>query len=150
MTRAAPLHLAGPEDLDRLLPMVAACHGELGLDTSEGERLAALSPLLAGSPLGAAYLIGPRRAPVGYLALSFGWSLAHGGVDCALRDIWVRPPVRRRGLATEALSALLPALAEGGVCAISLETAASAPESRFYQRLGFRARPGQVLMVLSL
>ena len=71
----AALHLAQTPDADRLEALVAACHAETGITQTEEERRAALLPLLEGSPHGAIYLIGPARAPVGYIVLTFGWSL---------------------------------------------------------------------------
>jgi hypothetical protein len=60
---SAALHLAGPDDLDRLAPMVAAYHAHEGIDTPEEQRRTALAPILDGSlPFAVAYLIGPRRS----------------------------------------------------------------------------------------
>ena len=53
--------------------MVAAFHAEAGIAQDDAGRRAALAPLLEGSPYGAVYLIGPARAPVGYLAVCFTW-----------------------------------------------------------------------------
>ena len=77
---AANLTLATAEDADRLLAMLVACHDEQGVTLAHERREAALRPLLEGSPLGAAYLIGPRKAPVGFIAVTFGWSLETGGM----------------------------------------------------------------------
>lgn len=133
------LHLAGAGDLERVLSMVARCHAELGIDTSEEGRRAAVEPLLDGSPLGAIWLIGPRMSPVGYVSVGFGWSLALGGMDGFIDEIWVREKVRGRGMGTEALAALKKALGEAGVVALHLE-AASEGAGRIYGRAGFRRR----------
>ena len=73
------LTLARPDDLERLTPLVAAFHDEAGIVQDDATRRAALTPLLAGSPHGVAYLIGPARAPIGYVILSFGWSMEFAG-----------------------------------------------------------------------
>ena len=75
-------------------------------------------PLLEGSPLGVIYIVGPRNSPVGYIAISFGWSIETGGIDGSIDEIWIRPAVRDKGMASEALSALIPALREAGVTAL--------------------------------
>ena len=59
------LHLATPEDLEKLLPLVTGFHAEMGFETTPEHQHEAIAPLLEGSPHGAIWLIGPRRAPVG-------------------------------------------------------------------------------------
>ena len=135
------LHLATPADLDRLERMVAAYHAFEGIESDEGHRRAALEPLLEGSPHGAVWLIGPKMAPVGYVAASFGWSIELGGMDGFVDELWIREKVRGRGMGSEALLALMKALAEAGVKALSLEVSAqNANAIRIYERAGFRQR----------
>lgn len=134
------LHLAGAEDLARLLPMVTQYHAGEGISLSEEDRTAALTPLLEGSPLGAVWFIGPKMAPVGYVAVSFGWSIEMGGMDAFIDELWVREKVRGRGMASEALTALIPALESAGVKALHLEVADGNPAERIYKRAGFKRR----------
>lgn len=68
----AALHLATEDDLDRLLPLVTAYHAFETIEQNDKVRRAAILPLLQGSPLGAVWLIGPRKGPVGYIAITFG------------------------------------------------------------------------------
>ena len=135
------LHLASTGDLDRLEQMVAAYHRFEGIQTDAEGRRAALQPLLEGSPHGAIWMIGPKMAPVGYIAVSFGWSIELGGMDAMIDEFWIREAVRGRGMGTEALAALQKALHEAGVRAISLEVAAgNSTAERLYLRSGFQAR----------
>jgi ribosomal protein S18 acetylase RimI-like enzyme len=127
--------------------MVAAYHAEEGIDSDEPHRRAGLGPLLEGSPLGAAYLIGPRVGPVGYIVLSFGWSLEFAGMDGFVDEFWIRPGVRGRGMGSEVLAALVPALEAAGLKALHLEAgAANARVQRLYARHGFVRRDGYHLM----
>jgi len=143
--------LAGPDDIDRLEAMVAACHALQAVKTDRAWRLAALGPLLKGLPHGAAYLIGPPKAPIGYVVISFGWSLELGGLDACVDELFVREGVRGRGIGTEVLQRLVPSLAEGGVRALHLEVAQDNDRARaFYRRLGFQARSGYHLMTRRL
>jgi len=144
---SAALHLAGPDDLDRLEALVAAFHTETGLDSSQETRRAGLAPLLQGIPHGAAYLIGPARAPVGYVVISFGWSVKFGGMDAFLDEIFLRPAVRGRGIALETLHALPTALAGAGIRALHLEVDRdNKPARRLYTRVGFAPRERYMLM----
>ena len=141
------LHIAGPEDLEWLLPMVGGFQDHIGQPRTAEALEQALVPLLAGTPLGVVYLIGPRRAPVGYIALSFGWSIGFGGLEARISQFWVRAAVRGRGMGGDVLLALVPALAKHGLAAISLELPGSdARAQKMYLRSGFRAETGTLTM----
>ncbi|MDV7143825.1 GNAT family N-acetyltransferase [Tropicimonas sp. TH_r6] len=144
------LHMARTEDLDKLLGMVAAFHAEFGIVQDDDTRLAAVLPLLEGSPLGVVYILGPHNAPVGYVAISFGWSIELGGIDGYVDEFWVRPAVRNKGMGSEALAALVRALQDAGVRALHLETERDSPVSTLYERLGFEKRDRYCLMTADL
>ncbi|MEO9514821.1 MAG: GNAT family N-acetyltransferase [Paracoccaceae bacterium] len=144
---SAALTLANAEHFDRLSALVATFHTEEGLTTTTEQREAALMQLLEGSPHGVAYLIGPARAPIGYIVLSFGWSLEFGGMDGFVDELFIRPGVRGRGIATEVLLALPKALADAGLKALHLEVdVQNETAQRLYKRSGFRLRDGYHLM----
>jgi ribosomal protein S18 acetylase RimI-like enzyme len=141
------LHLAGPQDAERLIPMIAAFHAERGIAQSVEARAEALGPLLEGSPYGVAYLVGPARAPIGYVVISFGWSLEMGGMDGFLDEIYIRPGVRGRGIGSEVLQNLPKALAGAGLKALHLEARRDDPRiDGFYRRNKFEARTDHLLM----
>ena len=144
---SAALHLAGPEALERLLPLVAGFHAEHGIAQDDATRRAALEPLLEGSPLGAVYLVGPERAPIGYVVVTFGWSVEFGGLEGFVDEFYIRPAVRGRGMGTGALMSLMRALAGHGLKALHLEAKAGRDKvHRLYARMGFRIREDYVLM----
>lgn len=147
---SAALALAGPDDLDRVLALVAACHGETGIALDDAARRAGLAPLLDGSPHGCIYLIGPKRAPVGYVVIAFGWSSASGGLVGTLDDIFLRPPVRGRGIATEALSSLARTLGAAGLRALHHATDADTPMARLCARCGFAPQAPLTMMTKRL
>ena len=138
---SARLTLAGVDDFDRLAPLVTAFHEEMALGTTPEHRARAIAPLLEGIPQGAIYLIGPRSAPVGYVALAFGWSIEYGGLDGFVEEIYVRPGVRGRGMGTEALLLLGKTLSDAGVVSLTLEAEHGSPAEALYRKLGFEGRP---------
>jgi len=141
------LHLATPEDLPRLLPLVGALHDELGFGTDDAHRTAAITPLLEGSPHGAAWLIGPRKAPVGYIVITFGWSVEFGGLDGIIDELYIRRAVRGRGMGSEALNTLAQALKQGGMRALHLEVDSNDTQTRrFYARQHFKERDRYMFM----
>ncbi|WP_353472137.1 GNAT family N-acetyltransferase [Salipiger sp. H15] len=145
------LHLADAEDLERLLPMVTSFQAERQHEPDEAQLTAALTPLLAGAPQGAVWLIGPRKAPVGYVVVSFGWSLESGGMTGTIDQIYVRPAVRSRGMGSEALFQLTQALRQGGVTALQMEVSREDETlRRFCRRARLQDRDGAVLMRCAL
>ena len=145
------LHLAGPDDAEKLLGMVGSLHAELGIDSDADHRSAAVAPLLDGAPHGAIWLIGPRRAPVGYICVSFGWSLEFGGLEGRISELFVRQAVRGRGMGTEAVFGIAKALRDGGVRALHLELPSDDERNRrFFGRAKFIPRTDETLMTLPL
>lgn len=145
------LHLAKPEDLPKLLPLVASFHDHQGFNTTPEHQHDAILPLLQGSPHGAVWLIGPRRAPVGYVVVSFGWSVEYGGMHAIVDEIFVRSAVRKRGMGSEALNALAKALRDGGIRALHLEAKQSDDALKsFYHRAKFITRHGYAYMTRTL
>ncbi|WP_171240655.1 N-acetyltransferase [Ruegeria sp. HKCCA5491] len=144
---SAALRLARPEDLDRLVGLVTAFHSEEGIAQDADQTRNALAPLLEGIPHGCVYLIGPGRAPLGYIILTFGWSVEFGGMDGFVDEIYIRPAVRGRGIASEVLLDLPKALAGAGLTALHLEVdRTNEAAQKLYLRTGFKPRDRYLLM----
>lgn len=144
---SAALHMANAQDLDRVVALVTAFHAEQDITLPDDQRRTGLAPLLEGSPYGAVYLIGPKRAPIGYVAITFTWSIEFGGLNAILDEIYLKPAVRGRGIASEVLNALSARLFEAGVCAIDLEVDSdNAAARKLYTRAGFKPRTRYVTM----
>ena len=116
--------LARAENRAALLGLVERRQSEAGAapwaDDDRAFHDRALAPLTEGGPEGAAWLIGPVRAPLGYAIVSFGWSLDAGGRVGWLEDIYIRPSVRRRGIAREVIHAIGVTLRRSDVRAIRI------------------------------
>lgn len=145
------LHLASAQDLPRLLPLVAAFHAEYGISVDDAHRTDALTPLLEGSPYGAVWIMGPTMAPIGYIIITFGWSVELGGMEGFVDEIYVRPAVRGRGIATEVLEQLPKVLAGSGLRAIHMEVDRTDEKTvMIYRRQGFKPRDRYMLMTQKL
>lgn len=141
------LTLATADHINQLLPMVAAFHDHHGIKRTDAERRAALELLYSEDIQAAIWLIGPPRAPVGYVAVAFGFSIELGGRDAFLDEFYIRPAVRGRGMGTQTLQTLLPMLQQMGVRALHMEVLNDNPEaSGMYEKLGFRSRRNYHLM----
>ncbi|RYH03354.1 GNAT family N-acetyltransferase [Salipiger sp. IMCC34102] len=141
------INLAGPDDLDRALALMARFHEEASLPYDDAHRRATMEPLLSGSPLGAVWLIGPQRAPLGYVMVTFGWSVAQGGMVGWLEELFIRPSVRGRGIGTEVLHAVTVSLRRAELRAMHVIVPDDAPElARFCARTGFSVTTTPTLM----
>ena len=134
--------LAGPEQLSILLGLVERRATEAGGpawdDADQARATRAIDPLLSGGELGAAWLIGPTRAPLGYAILTFGWSLNLGGREAWVEDLYIRPSVRRRGIGTEVLHAIAVSLRRADVKALQARVPAQdGVQSGFLTGAGF-------------
>ncbi|MEL6641133.1 MAG: GNAT family N-acetyltransferase [Pseudomonadota bacterium] len=134
------MNLAGPAQANACLGLVAKYHEEAGLPFDDAHRKDVILPLLDGSPLGAIWVMGPIRAPMGYVIVTFEWSLAQGGMVGWVREIYTRPNVRNRGIGTETLHAVAVALRAANVKALQVDLQSpDNPQASFWRRAGFTA-----------
>ena len=141
------LYHAKPDDLERLMPLVTAFHAEEILQSTEDTRSATLAPLLDGSPHRAVYLIGPQRAPIGYIVVTFGWSVAPGRLDGFVDEIFISSGARRPGAGSEEIISLVAMLKSVGMKALYLEIdPKNACALRLYGRCHFKPRSGYQIM----
>ena len=132
------LTLAGPADAPRVIDLMGRYHEEAALPYDDAHRASVVDPLAAGSPLGAVWLIGPQRAPLGYVMVTFGWSVPLGGMIGWLAEVYIRPSVRTRGIGTEVVHAVAVSLREAGMRALHAHSGASDdPAARFCRKVGF-------------
>jgi len=110
-------------------------------------RQHALKPLLSGGPEGAIWLVGPPRAPLGYVIVTFGWNVGLGGREAWIEDVFVRPSVRRRGIGREVLHAIGVSLRQADVRAMQVRLPdTDATSISFCSAAGFAPTPGTCLM----
>ncbi|MBS1303570.1 GNAT family N-acetyltransferase [Loktanella sp. SALINAS62] len=139
--------LAAAADAERVLALMARYHEEAQLPHDDTHRATVAGPLLDGSPLGAIWLIGPSRAPLGYVMVTFGWSMPHGGLIGWLEEVFIRPSVRGRGIGTEVLHAVTVNLQRADLRAMHVFLPSDdAGLVRFCTRTGFRAVRTPTLM----
>lgn len=138
------INLGGREDAPRALDLMQRYHDEAGLPYDDDHRAAVVQPLLDGSPLGAIWLIGPTRAPLGYVMMTFGWSVTHGGMVAWLSEAYIRNSVRNRGIGTEVMHAIAVSLRGAGVRALHASTTDD-QAMKFCARVGFAPTAGQLM-----
>ncbi len=102
----ATFALAKRADLDTVLGFMREYCEYDGLEFEEEIARRALGELLRDDSLGRVFLIRDGLEPVGYVALSFGFSLEFDGRDAFVDELCIRESYRGRGYGTAALKFL--------------------------------------------
>jgi ribosomal protein S18 acetylase RimI-like enzyme len=145
------LRLSRQDDLARLCELVSAYHRFEGIESDAVRLRETLSPLLGTSPLGVIWLIEAAGQPVGYVALTFGYSIEFGGRDAFVDELYIEPEHRGKGLGTEALRITTSRAKALGIHALHLEVGhANERARRIYESLGFLPRDRFLLMSAAL
>lgn len=147
-TTAEPsLQGAREADLPCLLDFVRAAHRFEGVERSDAEREAALRPLLGANGPGRVFLLRVGPATVGYVALTFGYSIEFGGRDAFIDELFIAEGHRGRGIGGRVLQQLRGEAAALGIHALHLEVdRENRRAQRLYRSAGFDARTRYFLM----
>ena len=136
----ATFRQAGPDDLETLLPMVREFWVIEKLRFVEPEVRRALAGLLASPDYGLVILAESAGAPIGYLALTLGYSLEFLGRDAFVDEIYLREAYRGKGIGDRAIELAVEKCRALGVRALHLEVDHVNPRARaLYERVGFSA-----------
>jgi ribosomal protein S18 acetylase RimI-like enzyme len=128
-------------DMDRLLEMRQdfCRHEEIAFDASRA--YAALAQLLGVPSLGRVWLVENDGELVGYIVLTFGYSLEFDGRDAYVDEIYLKESCRGRGLGRNTLRFAEAKCAQLGVRALHLEVDRNnARALAVYLKAGFEDR----------
>ncbi len=84
-------------------------------------------------------------ALVGYVALTFGFSMEFGGRDAFIDDLYVVDSHRAQGIGRALIAACENTCKEAGVRALHLAVRPSNPAASLYRRLGFREQEHRLM-----
>jgi hypothetical protein len=73
------LELAGPTQLEELLPLIAAYHAFEEVESSSEQRRSSATKLLQDKRLGEIWLIRKLDGLIGYIAVCYSYSIEFGG-----------------------------------------------------------------------
>jgi GNAT superfamily N-acetyltransferase len=129
---------AGRADLDRLVALMAEFYAESDFRLNPVRATVAFGPLLDRGDLGQVWLLRAGGDAVGYVALTFCWSLECGGTCAYVDDLFVRRDFRRRGLGRLALERVRAECEALGVRAVHVEVdRANDAAQSVYRAAGF-------------
>lgn len=134
----ATFRVAQEGDIGAVIAMMRQYYAEDGYPLVEAEARATLARLIQDGRLGRVWLAWAGGSPVGYLAVTFGFSLECRGRDAFIDEVYVVPAQRRRGIGARALALAESSCREAGVRALHLEVERSkAAAQELYRRGGF-------------
>ena len=132
------LTLAGPADIDRLLTLMPEYYAFDHLPFDAAVARAALQQLLGDASRGRVWLIQLDEEAIGYLVLTFGFSLEFHGRDAFVDELYIRANYRGRGIGQAMLCGVEALCPELGVHALHLEVErANTNAQALYRKLGF-------------
>jgi len=130
---------AQPNDADVIIPMMRAFYAIDAYPFDETIARRALDELIRDPTLGRVWLIRLGDATVGYIVLTFGYSLEFHGRDAFLDELFIAQDQRGRGIGTAALRFLDATCPTLGVHTLHLEVERhNAAAQALYRRFGFR------------
>jgi GNAT superfamily N-acetyltransferase len=137
---------ASKTDVQQLVTMMGEFYAEGGYSLNHQRATEAFSTLLADDRLGGVWLLQADGQAAGYVVLTLCYSMEYGGINAFVDDLFVRPPFRRSGLGTAALTEVRAFCAGRGVRAIHVETGRdNAAAQAVYRRAGFKQTDRQLL-----
>jgi GNAT superfamily N-acetyltransferase len=130
--------IATPSDIHILINFMRAYYEYDHLPFAEETAYNALEQLLSDNSLGRAWLICFEDKPIGYMVLSFDFSLEYGGRIAYVDEIFIQEDYRGREIGTRALAFLEEACRSLNLKALYLEVErANVKAQQFYQKMGF-------------
>jgi GNAT superfamily N-acetyltransferase len=137
--RRIEIRSANAEDKRALVELLAAQLGEHDVRLDRPGVVRAVAGLLARPERGRFLVAVERDQVVGFAALSFLWTVEHGGRAAWLDELYVLPERRGGGIGRALLRAALREAARAGAAAVDLEVEEGHERAALlYQREGFR------------
>ena len=135
---SAAFRSASLADVPAVLAHQRAFYAADGYAFDEAVARTAIEGLLGDSERGRLWVLAEGDVVVGYLAVTFGWSLEWGGRDAFVDELYLVPSHRGAGLGRVAIALAEDACRAAGVHALHLEVERENARGRtLYARTGF-------------
>ena len=145
------LELAGPAQLEELLPLVAAYHEFEEVETSAEQRKNSVAKLLQDARFGEIWLVRKVDGLIGYIAVCYSYSIEFGGRDAFVDEFYVDAAERGMGIGGRVLKEIGSLLRARGIVAVHLEVDGGNERAKAaYARAGFSSRDKYHVMSLVL
>jgi GNAT superfamily N-acetyltransferase len=142
MSESISLHTAKASNLEEILHLLAAQFGEHGIELPDQALRNAVAAVLDRDDLGFFVVASDGAQTVGLAAVSFAWTLEHGGRSAWLDELYVLPERRGAGIGTALLREAVRHAAATGCAAVDLEVDRDHRRAEaLYAREGFSPLP---------
>lgn len=137
---------ASPEDVPLLVALMTEFYAETSTPMDPARAVDAFAALLADHRLGSVWLIQAETQEVGYVVVTFCYSMEFAGPNAFVDDLFIQAAFRGAGLGTKALAEVRTFCVNHGVRALHLETGRdNSVAQALYRRVGFVATDRQLL-----
>ena len=130
--------LANSTDIDKLMEFMRQFYAIDQYLFDEQAARTTLEKIVVDLSLGRVWLINHEDEAIGYLVVTFGYSLEYHGRDAFIDELFVKASHRNQGIGTKAIQFALEACPELGIHALHLEVERSnAAAQALYRKFGF-------------
>ena len=130
--------LANSTDIDKLMEFMRQFYAIDQYLFDEQAARTTLEKIVDDLSLGRVWLINHEDEAIGYLVVTFGYSLEYHGRDAFIDELFVKASHRNLGIGTKAIQFALEACPELGIQALHLEVERSnAAAQALYRKFGF-------------
>ena len=137
---------ATPDDGPRLIELMAHFYAEEGYAFNRQSTRKALAALMADERFGAVWTFRRHEEVVGYLVVTFGFSLEFGGRNAFVDELFVLEEHRGQGFGTRALRVAATHCRRWGIAALHLEVEDGNDQAEaLYTRKGFRTHSRRLM-----
>jgi GNAT superfamily N-acetyltransferase len=137
---------ATPEHIELLLPLMQEFYVYDHHKYVEKKAMAALNDFLSSDQWGYAWLIYFNEKLIGYVVITFGFSLEFGGRDAFIDEVYLREPYRGMGVGTHIIDYLKEVCQAEDIRALHLEVGKENNDAyRFYLKVGFEDRQSKMM-----
>ncbi len=121
-----------------LVGLMTEFYAEAAFALNPRRASAAFAPLLADERLGLVWFIRVEAGDIGYVVVTFSYSMEYGGPSAIVDDFFIRPAFRGLGIGKAALAQACQICAERGARAMHVETGDDNQAAlAVYRRVGF-------------
>jgi len=125
-------------DVEQLVTMMAEFYSDSPYTLNPRRAADAFRSLLSDERLGRVWFIQSGSNDVGYVVLTFCYTMTYGGLSAVVDDFYIRPAFRGTGLGKTAMAEIRSFCESQGIRAMHVETGHdNAPALAVYRRVGF-------------
>ncbi|NNG02364.1 MAG: GNAT family N-acetyltransferase [Desulfobacteraceae bacterium] len=137
-------------DMDSLIHLMRQFYKESGFELNERLSRQAFDELIGNPALGGVWLMYENETRAGYIVLTYGFSMAYGGRDAYVEDLYVLPEFRDRGVGRCGIHTLFEACRAQGIRAVHVDVGTdNTPAIGLYTAFGFK-KQGHLFLTCTL